>query len=345
MKVKSGSDWLLSQEKLARRKIAELQRVPPSRTVTETGSRSIQGSGDAGTLKLILKLVFILCVLLLVISVVSFLAFFIFPPEGSLKAVMEVLALPIAFPLLSLMGGDFGENTDFYRSIASGGWGIFLITLLLSYFLGYAPDKVKKEKVTRKVGETSAQKRQREKTLAEWQEKLKNVQAGHEAEERTSHLLGSLLNDNWTLYRNVTLSDGRNDDIDAVLVGPSGVYVLEIKAYSGLHRYSTTRWEVAMGGGRWQAKEWNPARQAADGQKRLMSFLGSQGLGHIKVEPRVVWAGEGRVEVVGQPPVLFWFLSSPNIASFLKKDLWRGATRLRANDLANLDKAFSWLLQ
>lgn len=43
MKVKSGSDWLLSQEKLARSKIPELQRVP-SQTVPETRPDLVSGS-------------------------------------------------------------------------------------------------------------------------------------------------------------------------------------------------------------------------------------------------------------------------------------------------------------
>lgn len=217
------------------------------------------------------------------------------------------------------------------------------------FVMAYTPNrnqaKYKKERVTRRVGETFAQKHKREKELAQWREKLKNVQAGIQAENKTSHLLGSLLNDNWILYRNVTLSDGRNDDIDAVLVGPNGVYSLEIKAYSGLHRYSTGEWKVAMGGGVWEIKEWNPARQAADGRKRLMSFLASQGLGGINVQPRVVWGGEGRVEVVGQPPVQIWFMSSRDIGSFLKKDLMGGNTRLRSQDLSRLKLALEWVIK
>lgn len=95
-----------------------------------------------------------------------------------------------------------------------------------------------------------------------------------------------------------------------------------------------------MGGGRWQAKEWNPARQASDGSQRLMSFFTSQGIGGINVQPRVVWAGSGRVELVGSPRVLIWFLSDGSL-SWIKRDLEGGGSRLRANDLAKLDLALS----
>lgn len=346
MKVKSGSDWLVEQEKLARRKIAELQRAP-GRTASSAVLAPAQNSEGAATLAVVMRLLFILGVLLLVMSFGSFCGMLLFTFSGNMKVVMELLALPVAFPVFSLIGGDFGPDTTFYRNIASGSWGIFLITLLLSYFLGYAPDKIRKKrkKVTRRSGETSSQKRKRNTELEKWQEKLKNIQAGREAEEKTSHLLATLLNDNWTLYRNVTLPDGRNDDIDAVLIGPNGVYNLEVKAYSGLHRYSTGEWKVAMGGGAWETKDWNPARQAADGSQRIKSFLASQGLGGINVQPRVVWGGKGRVEVVGQPPVQIWFMSSRDIGSFLKKDLMGGNTRLRSQDLSRLELALEWVIK
>ena len=55
MKVISGSDWLHSQEELAKRKTAELQRVP-GKTVTETITRRVPEPDGARTFKSIMKL-------------------------------------------------------------------------------------------------------------------------------------------------------------------------------------------------------------------------------------------------------------------------------------------------
>lgn len=41
MKVVKGSDWLQSQEEIARRKVLQLQKVPATRTVTETVEKEV----------------------------------------------------------------------------------------------------------------------------------------------------------------------------------------------------------------------------------------------------------------------------------------------------------------
>lgn len=238
---------------------------------------------------------------------------------------MELIGTPVlilAFLLMSSLTNDVEVSGGPPKEFVFG-FVFFLFCIYLFLFIkAYRPQKkrYRQETITRQYGETPAQKRRRLDKLSEWQAKLKNVRAGIEAEDRTAATLASILDDNWILYRNVTLPDGRKDDIDAVLAGPTGVFSLEIKAYSGYHRYSGDTWETSMGGGAWKKEQWSPAVQATQGVQRLTNFLAQRGL-RIAVEPRVVWAGTGRVEIIGRPPVSIWFLTSQNSSDWIRRDL------------------------
>src|SRR5208283_1450493 len=50
-----------------------------------------------------------------------------------------------------------------------------------------------------------------------------------------AHLLASGLGEHYTAYYNLPLNgNGRNSDIDCVLVGPTGLFVFEVKHHHGL---------------------------------------------------------------------------------------------------------------
>jgi len=64
--------------------------------------------------------------------------------------------------------------------------------------------------------------------MRKFDEQVAAYRKGQEGEERTVEVLRRNLDGNWTLFRNVTLPGPRND-IDLVLVGPPGVWALEVK--------------------------------------------------------------------------------------------------------------------
>lgn len=141
---------------------------------------------------------------------------------------------------------------------------------------------------------------------------------GLAGEERLVRLLRGKLDGRWALYRNLVLPDGRGD-LDAVLLGPRGVYLLEVKAYQGAHRVRGGEW-YRRRWGKWVEMDANPTRQAMRNALRLAEFLRARGLA-VWVEPRVVWAGQGRVWIDGQPEVPLWDLNRP---SWIWRDLGRG---------------------
>ncbi len=69
---------------------------------------------------------------------------------------------------------------------------------------------------------------------------------GRKGEEKTVKALQRHLDGRWTLFRNVVLP-GSQADIDAVLVGPRGVYVLEIKSYRERFRNRGEEWMRGYG--------------------------------------------------------------------------------------------------
>lgn len=190
-----------------------------------------------------------------------------------------------------------------------------------------------KEVVIHSASISSDEKRKCDERLAEWRFILKSTMEIREEEEKVIEILASALDDNWTLYRTIVLPDGCFYYIDAVLVGSTGVFSLQIKNTRGSERL------------RAHAGEAKKAQQAFDDSKRLVSFLASRGLREIFVSPRVVWVGEGRVDVVGLPSVPIWFLSNTNSSEWIKNDLFSGQTHLSAADLLRLDLALRWAIR
>jgi hypothetical protein len=134
-------------------------------------------------------------------------------------------------------------------------------------------------------------------------EKVEDFRKGQEGENRVSEVMNSTLNGEWTLFRDVILP-GRGGDLDSVLVGPAGVWVGEIKTYSGIFRNVGEEWECLVGK-RWKTIKKNPSKQARKNAARLGGFLEAD---HIKtwVKPAVVWANPESSLEVENPLVAVW---------------------------------------
>ena len=132
-----------------------------------------------------------------------------------------------------------------------------------------------------------------------------NYLAGRAGEERLATFLQTHLSDEWTLFRNVVLPAGRGD-LDAILAGPTGVYVLEVKTYVGQHRNVGDLWYQRNARGEWEGMRANPTRQARRNEERLRAFLSQADLS-VGVTSRVVWASDGLL-LQGGPLVSIWEL-------------------------------------
>ncbi|HEX5503028.1 MAG TPA: nuclease-related domain-containing protein [Thermomicrobiales bacterium] len=111
--------------------------------------------------------------------------------------------------------------------------------------------------------------------------------AGERGEDALAAALARDLPDDYTLYRNLRLP-GYRTDLDAVLLGPPGVVVLENKAYRGEFVLYHDRWYRADSDGDLRPWRSSPTRQAADNAARLAAWLAQQRLDAVPVYPLVV---------------------------------------------------------
>jgi hypothetical protein len=137
--------------------------------------------------------------------------------------------------------------------------------------------------------------------------KIEAHRRGEEGEERTVQMIVQALDGNWKLFRNINLPGRSKGDLDIVLVGPPGVWVLEVKNLNGEYRNIGDLWESRRGK-HWKAATANPSKQASTNAGRLGSFLKADNL-NVWVNPAVVWANEENHVFVENPSVAVWLFN------------------------------------
>jgi hypothetical protein len=107
-----------------------------------------------------------------------------------------------------------------------------------------------------------------------------------------------VLDKRWTVFRNLELPNSYNGDIDLVLVGPGGIWVMEVKTYTG-------NWEVRNGSyyketidGNWKVLKRGPGAQVCTNMDTLCDYLNEQRINYWNsVNKVVVMAGRGNVYI------------------------------------------------
>jgi hypothetical protein len=137
-------------------------------------------------------------------------------------------------------------------------------------------------------------------------QQIEAYRKGEEGEERVVEKARQALDDNWTVFRNVILPGRRRADLDIVLVGPPGVWALEVKTLCGEYRNVGEAWQYRAGS-QWRRMTKSPSRQARDGAIALKDFLRADGITTF-VPAIVAWAGQGAQVSVQDPTVQVWTL-------------------------------------
>jgi hypothetical protein len=141
-------------------------------------------------------------------------------------------------------------------------------------------------------------------TMNRLDKQIDNYRKGQEGEEQVVEAMRQSLDGNWTLFRNVNLPGRNKADIDGVLVGPSGVWALEVKMFSGEYRNIGEHWECRAGN-KWIMLRKSPSRQVQDSAVRLANFFKADGIKQW-VTPAVVWANRANPLTVENPSVAVW---------------------------------------
>jgi hypothetical protein len=136
---------------------------------------------------------------------------------------------------------------------------------------------------------------------------IKNMDSyrkGQEGETKVVEAMIADLDDKWSLYRNMSLPGRKKSDLDLILVGPPGVWVLEVKNFDGEYKNTGEGWEFRAGN-IWKSLKKSPSRQAQNNTLALSNFLKADGITQF-VKPVVVWANEGSPLTVENPMVAVW---------------------------------------
>jgi len=145
--------------------------------------------------------------------------------------------------------------------------------------------------------------------IMRWSDSFANLadqyRSGRWGEERVVDQLRFSLDGHWTLYRNFEWPNRRWGDIDLALVGPGGIWAMEVKAYSGQSRNVGDQWERKRRQ-RWRKMTKHPGKQARLNASRLNKYLQGHNVDVGWVQPVVVWA-EGNL-IVDDPAVPVWTL-------------------------------------
>lgn len=158
--------------------------------------------------------------------------------------------------------------------------------------------------------------------LDRFKDRADQFRVGRRGEDRVVDELRYHLDGRWTLFRNFELPYRDWGDIDLVLVGPGGVRVFEVKAYSGQNRNIGDRWE-RKDGWRWRKLTAHPGHQARRNAARLRDYLSERGVSLKWVEAVVVWAGEPNSLGVQDPATPVWSLDE---LSDHVEEIWQSQT-------------------
>lgn len=137
-----------------------------------------------------------------------------------------------------------------------------------------------------------------------WHEE-QNFRRGQLGESEVARRLRLGLGDDWTLFRNVKLP-GSKVDIDMVLLGPPGIFALEVKAYTGNYRYAK-QYFYRRSMMTWRRMQHNPGKQARAAGGILHAYITNTLNEDVWVEPRLVWVGPGAL-TLEEPEVFVWFV-------------------------------------
>lgn len=148
---------------------------------------------------------------------------------------------------------------------------------------------------------------------------IEDYRLGQEGEDNVVQLIVQALDGSWHVFRNVVIPGRNKADLDLVLVGPPGVWALEVKNFRGEFRNQGETWEY-MRGKTWKAASKNPSRQANNNSLRLKNFLKADGINAF-VNSAIIWANSEGKLAIENPTVTVWQYS--RLADELG-NIWQG---------------------
>ena len=127
------------------------------------------------------------------------------------------------------------------------------------------------------------------------------LRAGLKGETALKQTLSSL-SDDFVAFYNVPINN--SGDIDCILVGPKGVFAIEIKNHKGTIIYSENGWKqikTGQGGNQYQGKMANPGKQLLTNMHKFKTFLAENNI-HVWIQPVLVFTNPEAAIVLEKDP-------------------------------------------
>jgi hypothetical protein len=222
----------------------------------------------------------------------------------------------LIFWLVTSFRGAGSSDTD-ARTLtefisAPGGFIALVVVLILFVFIGWLVNFVVDNINTR------------------LDKQIELYRRGQEGEDNVVQRIAQVLDGDWHLFRNISLPGRNRGDLDLVLVGPPGVWALEVKNFRGEYRNIGETWEWKNGKS-WKAARGNPGRQAQNSAYRLKNFLKADHV-NVFVNAAVVWANPESQLTVENPSVAVW---SHNRLPEELGNIWQGE-KLSVDELTRI---------
>lgn len=132
-------------------------------------------------------------------------------------------------------------------------------------------------------------------------------------------MLDSLTDASWAVFRDVQIPN-TTELIEAVLVGNTGIYVIQMNTDSGTYRLRDGLWEWQDWHDRWRVDQKNPLMWLHRKRDDIEYFLHANRV-EAQVKPRLVWAGQGKIDVPPETEQI-WFTDDGG--DMIWQDLHRG---------------------
>ena len=224
---------------------------------------------------------------------------------GAIIAVCAVLF--IADVIYMYMTGAIPVLVDFIMKTKFIGVLFIAVVIAISFFVG---NFILKHTAERKFDEIGLQ--------------ISNHKKGRAGEDKVIDKMREALDGSCHAFRNLVLPD-KKGDIDIVLVSPQGVFVFEIKNYSGEYENSGDDWSFLLGKRRKKIED-NPTAQAKKNAARLAEYLQADFIRNNErkwVCPIVVMANADVSCRLNNPSVPVWFIQylTDELGNFPEKNI------------------------
>jgi hypothetical protein len=156
----------------------------------------------------------------------------------------------------------------------------------------------------------------------------RNYQQGFEGEKQVTEVLSSTLSDDYFLINDVQLVAGKRSNIDHIVLGPTGIFVLETKNHSG---------KIVCYGDRWTGIGQNPFTQARVNASRVYKVIKASGIFESKlpwIQAVVVFANKKIVLDRRKAPSKVEVVKIDELSNYITQE----TRRLSAQEIESMSK-------